>query len=78
MYVECIDNGGYEVSLTVGKVYEVLPDSTEKGLIRIVDDTGEDYLYASQLFQHEWRAIAYEELDEFFELLPNAVDSVDY
>ena len=75
MYVECIDNGGYEVSLTVGDVYEVVPDDTAKGMIRIVDNTGEDYLYASELFKHEWRAIAYEELNEFFESLPDAVDN---
>ena len=34
--------------LTKGKVYEVL--SVEKDWYRIVDDTGEDYLYPPQLF----------------------------
>jgi len=43
----CVNNEGYEVSLTKGKKYTVLPD--EKGeshnLIRVIDDTGKDYLY---------------------------------
>lgn len=43
----CIDNTDYEASLITRKVYEVLPDSqAEKDdLIRVIDESGEDYLY---------------------------------
>ncbi|MCC6453689.1 MAG: hypothetical protein IT328_01975 [Caldilineaceae bacterium] len=51
-YVMCINNAGYLVSLTLHKVYKVIPD--EKGerhaMIRIVDDTGEDYLFPVSRF----------------------------
>lgn len=35
--------------LTQGKIYKVL--SVEKGWYRIIDDSGEDYLYPSELFE---------------------------
>jgi len=43
----CIDNRGYEVSLIPKKVYAIIPDTrAEKDdLIRIIDESGEDYLY---------------------------------
>jgi hypothetical protein len=48
----CIDNDDFKASLIVGKVYRILPDA--KGapdqLIRIVDESGEDYLYPESLF----------------------------
>ena len=48
----CMDNAGYDVSLIPGKVYHVVPDerATRDDLIRIVDETGEDYLYHKDLF----------------------------
>jgi hypothetical protein len=51
-YVICIDNKGYKFSLTLHKVYQVLPDpeAAEDGMIRIIDDTGEDYLFGEQRF----------------------------
>lgn len=51
--VLCLRNDGYEQDLAPHKVYEVLPDpSAERsGWIRIVDETGEDYLYPATLFQ---------------------------
>ena len=51
-YVICIDNKGYNFSLTLHKVYQVLPDAeaAEDGMIRIIDDTGEDYLFGEQRF----------------------------
>jgi hypothetical protein len=51
-YVICIDNQGYNFSLTLHKVYQVLPDpeAAEDGMIRIIDDTGEDYLFGEQRF----------------------------
>ena len=43
----CIDNRDYEASLIVGKVYRILPDprAARDDLVRIVDESGEDYLY---------------------------------
>ena len=51
--VVCIDNDGYEVSLEKRKIYVALRDtSAEKhGLLRIVDESGEDYLYSKTLFR---------------------------
>jgi hypothetical protein len=52
-FVVCIRNDGYELDLALNKVYEVIPDpSAERsGWIRIVDETGEDYLYPEWFFQ---------------------------
>ena len=49
----CIDNEGYEVSLTKGKKYIILPYEEDKlhNLIRVIDDTGEDYLYNTTRFK---------------------------
>lgn len=43
----CIDNKGYEASLIPRKIYEIIPDEKAKqdDFIRIIDETGEDYLY---------------------------------
>jgi hypothetical protein len=48
----CIDNADYEASLILGKVYPILPDAraTKDGLVRIVDESGEDYLYDKSNF----------------------------
>ena len=48
----CIDNADYEVSLIPGKVYRILPDlkAIKDDLIRIVDESGEDYLYHKSHF----------------------------
>ena len=37
--------------LTLGRVYEVLATVDNRGMIRIVDDSGEDYLYPDDLFE---------------------------
>lgn len=49
-FVVCIDNSDYPVSLEPRKIYEALPDTqAEKlGQIRVVDESGEDYLYPSE------------------------------
>jgi hypothetical protein len=48
----CIKNEGYPASLQLWKVYRVLPD--EKGarhnMIRVVDESGEDYLFSASYF----------------------------
>jgi len=51
-FVICIDNADTPVDLEVGKVYRVLPDRKGKalGLIRVVDESGEDYLYPADQF----------------------------
>jgi hypothetical protein len=51
-YVICIDNKGYPLDLTVHKVYKVIPDpdGEEVHMIRIVDDSGEDYLHDADRF----------------------------
>ena len=48
----CIDNTDYEASLIPGKVYRVLPDprAAKDDLARIVDESGEDYLYHKSHF----------------------------
>ena len=48
----CTDNRGYEVSLEIRKLYEVLPDAdAEKhAQIRVIDESGEDYLYPATAF----------------------------
>lgn len=51
-YVLCINDGGYPESLEVRKVYTVLPDerAAENNYIRVIDETGEDYLYPAKYF----------------------------
>jgi hypothetical protein len=48
----CIDNEGYEVSLERRKIYVVLPDAAaeQRGHIRVVDESGEGYLYPKAMF----------------------------
>ena len=43
----CVDNTDYEAALILRKVYEIIPDDLggKDDLIRIVDESGEDYLY---------------------------------
>ena len=51
-FVLCIDNTGFAVSLILGKVYRVLPDNkaAKDDLVRIVDESGEHYLYHHSQF----------------------------
>ena len=48
----CIDNTDYEASLIRGKVYRLLPDprAAKDDLVRIADESGEDYLYHKSYF----------------------------
>lgn len=52
IFVVCLRNEGFEASLTIGKLYRVLPDTKARSesLIRVVDESGEDYLYPDELF----------------------------
>ncbi len=51
-FVVCINNIDYPASLELHKIYQVLPDkdATAGGDIRVVDESGEDYLYPSSYF----------------------------
>ena len=48
----CVANTGYEVSLERRKIYSVLADSVARKhkLVRVVDESGEDYLYPETFF----------------------------
>ena len=48
----CVDNEGYPVSLEPRKVYVSLPDpaAAQRGYVRVIDESGEDYLYPSEWF----------------------------
>ncbi|MBX3695923.1 MAG: hypothetical protein KF790_12220 [Steroidobacteraceae bacterium] len=48
----CIRNAGYEASLERRKIYQVLPDAraSRRELIRVIDESGEDYLYPEAYF----------------------------
>jgi hypothetical protein len=52
-FVVCVDNEGYPASLEKRKIYLALRDpSAEKcGLIRVVDESGDDYLYPKTFFR---------------------------
>ena len=48
----CIRNDGYQASLEVKKIYEVLPDvdAVRHRQLRVIDESGEDYLYPESFF----------------------------
>lgn len=52
-FAVCLQNTGYAASLEVRKLYAVIddPDAEANDLIRVVDESGEDYLYPSRLFR---------------------------
>jgi hypothetical protein len=52
-FVVCVNNEGYRVSLERRKIYIVLRDvvAEKHGLLRIVDESGEDYLYPKTFFR---------------------------
>ena len=51
-YLICVKNAGYEASLERRKVYRALPNSKAEshGLVRVLDESGEDYLYPADFF----------------------------
>ncbi|MCA9969927.1 MAG: hypothetical protein KC425_06920 [Anaerolineales bacterium] len=48
----CVENAGYADDLKLRMVYQVLPDeaAARSSYLRIVDETGEDYLYPASYF----------------------------
>ncbi len=51
-FAVCITNQGYEASLERNKIYVLLPDSEAErdGDVRVIDESGEDYLYPAAWF----------------------------
>ena len=51
-FVVCINNADYPASLELHKIYRVLQDqdAAVDGDIRVVDESGEDYLYPASYF----------------------------
>jgi hypothetical protein len=51
-FVVCIRNEGYEVSLELRKIYQVISDTSaeRQQLVKIIDESGEEYLYPQSFF----------------------------
>jgi hypothetical protein len=51
-FAVCIANDGNEASLERNKIYVLIPDARADadGLVRVVDEDGEDYLYPANWF----------------------------
>lgn len=51
-FLLCINNEGYEASLELRKLYENIPDKDAErhGQVRIIDESGEDYLFPASYF----------------------------
>ena len=52
-YAVCVRNEGFKAALEVRKLYTVLKDSDAESndLIRVIDESGEDYVYPARMFQ---------------------------
>ena len=52
LFAVCINNAEYPASLELHKIYQVLPDedAARDGDIRVIDESGEDYLYPASSF----------------------------
>jgi len=51
-FAVCTSNKGYAASLEVRKIYRLIPDKAgaKHGLVRVVDEMGEDYLFPEEYF----------------------------
>ena len=51
-FAVCLNNTGNEVSLEIGKLYQVVPDdeAVRHGYLRVIDESGEDYWHAAEMF----------------------------
>lgn len=51
-FAVCVKNDDYPASLELRKIYEVMPDqkAAKHGLVRVIDESGEDYLYPQDYF----------------------------
>ena len=72
-FAVCLNNNGYPASLEVGKLYRVIPDeqAAAEGYLRVVDESGEDYAFATNRFHLVQLPAAVEEA-----LLANGTDGV--
>jgi hypothetical protein len=52
-FAVCVEVGGYHASLEIWKIYRVLPDPDAQRhyQIRVVDESGEDYVYPKAYFR---------------------------
>jgi hypothetical protein len=51
-FAVCVNNADYPASLELHKIYRVLPDEDAEadGDLRVIDESGEDYLYPADYF----------------------------
>lgn len=51
-FAVCVNNAEYPASLEMHKIYRILPgeDAEADGDLRVVDESGEDYLYPAEYF----------------------------
>jgi hypothetical protein len=51
-FVICVRNAGYPAALEVRKIYKIVPDADAEShnLIRVIDESGEDYVYPAHCF----------------------------
>ena len=52
-FVVCVRNTGYPASLELRKIYQAVSDddAAAHGLVRVIDESGEDYLYPAKFFK---------------------------
>ena len=52
LFAVCVNNQGYPASLEVRKLYQIVPDpdAASEGLLRVIDESGDDYLYPASYF----------------------------
>jgi hypothetical protein len=52
-FAVCLENADYPASLEIRKLYQVVKDSEAEAhqLIRVIDESGEDYLYPAKYFR---------------------------
>jgi hypothetical protein len=48
----CVRNDGYPAALELHRIYRMLPDAQAEGygLVRVIDESGEGYLYPAEYF----------------------------
>jgi hypothetical protein len=65
-FAVCVNNLGYKASLELCKIYRILPDTdaAQHKQVRVVDESGEDYLYPAEFFSKVMLPLATKELLE--------------
>ncbi len=48
-FAVCLENKGYDAFLEIGEIYRMIPDADaqQNGLIRVIDESGEDYAFSA-------------------------------